>query len=424
MTDDAWAILVAQQAGRTSVHTPFGHWTGLLLRAVGGSPAAFRMAGIVLCVLAFGWLGSAASALGAADAARPGSSRPANVADRTLAIATTMLGGFAVYGLVLLTPSYNWMTVCSLAVALAASAGSVVPARGRLGADAFAAVAGAAVGLGLLARWPAGLLVAPAILLLLFACPRGRPAQRWERVGMGVLGGAIVLTLHGLLLQSLADTLADVRLWRNLLEVLGAGHAPRAAIERYADELIRWWGTDGSPVRRTLLVALPIGLLAGVLARGGGWRRPLGALVQFVVPAAALWLLWRGGVLVGGAPPHDRALAAVATVVVPCALAALLVEVASRGAKALAVRWRVVVFAAVAAFAAFAAAFGTSRNLPSQLGLTCGPLIGGLGAVALSVSGRSCSWTVRGALVALAIALSMRLVTSGRFPYRLAAPLA
>lgn len=203
VTDEGFYLYAADPSNRTNVANGlWGMYLGLLYEAVGYSLVGFRIAGAVLLATCAGWLGWQTGALLGMLAGRP-----LNRIGRIALVVSTVTAAQLYYAMMVLTPSYNWLALCGLMLALAGLIGVLTPS-GRPAAD-FGNMSLISFGsfLCLWGRMVAGAAVLVIAHVLVLSLAAGGRRHRVKLIAAGTGAMVVLGAAHSIVMLDPATTL-------------------------------------------------------------------------------------------------------------------------------------------------------------------------------------------------------------------------
>lgn len=428
LTDEGHYLLAADNHQPTAAfNSLFGHYTGIVFRAVGYDIVAFRIVGVLILALAGLVLGLAVVRLVA-----PGARRTT----RSCVAIGVAAGSLTQYNIFLRTPGYNWLTLIGLMLVVAGAALELLERPSRRDDVGATVLLGLGVFLSFMGKAPAG-AAAAAVGIVATLVPLGGPAVGPRlRVGAAAaLVAAALFAAHFLFVEGPAATAQTLRDSLDMLGVMDPAHY------RIGSALVGT-GREALAIPREVVTATGglvwLGLLPLV-----AWFAPSarGSLVAAGASAAAVIVvsvdlivagLWEGG------PQHYHANGVAALSLAMTMLLAAVATVTALTAR----RWlpgrprpdppairgpipppssRLLVVGVLAVASAFAYAFGSNNGLVTQTSGATILLLLGTTLVLAAVIGSSLQASVLTAgAVILAIVAGIVVPTARATPYRTA----
>jgi hypothetical protein len=273
VTDEGFYLYAADASNKTNAANGlWGLYIGLVYRAAGYSLAGFRIAGWLLLAACAGWLGHQTSGLVSAL-----TGRPLDVIGRVAVVVSTVTAAQLYYALMILTPSYNWLAVCGLMLALAGVFGVLAGSKRAPVRFANATLVSLGCFLTFWARSVAGagFWVLAQISIFMFADASRR--DRLKLVAVGVSGLVVLAAVHSIAMLDPASTFQAMQQAKEFNFTHGFSKSPQDMVLdglgqlRHAPnnlyDTARWWPLLGAaPALTTFAPAARRARMAAVAA--------------------------------------------------------------------------------------------------------------------------------------------------------------
>ena len=393
----------------------FGHYTGVILAAVGHDIAWFRVVGVLMLLAAGAILGGAIlRLLGVARSA---------VAVRVIVLSGVSAATLVNYSLFIRSPGYNWLALLGVLFAVSGILLMLTLDRGDRRA---ALVAGVLIATGcFLATWAkisAGIGLAGLATVVALIPNLGDPLLRRRALLTAVLAGTLLVSLHLVFVADAGTTVATIRRSLAMLAVVDPRHY---RVGSALDLAVR--DVAAAP---TAIVGASFGIVfsgfapLAALAVRPNRRSTVCALATIgALVATAVSLAIRGEWL-GGIEGYARVAIADLAILAAALLAAASSAVVARRTPSPDVPGsarRVAAGTVVMVAAAGAYAFGSNNGAVTQ---TTGAAVLVLGAAALVAglpfSGRQRTLVIATSCLVMGMASSLVLVSARDRPYRMA----